>query len=315
MAVNSEAVNYLYLPPKTSLQNKYLVEQKLSAESNLSIVYLAQHLGNKERVVIKEFFPCDFVLRDLDGETVVCKYSSQQDKFEQKKEQFLQEAAIMNQLTNEYTARCYESFRANNTAYLVMKYYRGQDLTGYLTENKSLFEFLEEVFFRLLQVVGKFHQQGYIHRDLKPNNIIMYLDKPILIDFGAVVKYRQVEEKEKMLTPGYSPLEFYSPEADQGPYSDIYSLAAILYYFCTGQLPLEASERIIEDDLVPVKNLTNGPEKYLNDLIMTNLSLSPEARSQSIASFRANLKKELAKLKVRRMILSLTGSSCRQSTS
>ena len=266
--------DYIHLPQGTLLKNSYKIIKRISDRSNMSIVYLARN-QNKRKVVIKEFFPKNLVLRDLDGKNVVYKSSLLKDKFNREKKLFLNEIKIMKKFSkNKYIANCYEAFSDNNTVYLVMKYYKGSNLEYYLQNNNIEYDtFYQKIFFPLLDIVYHIHKKGYIHRDLKPSNIIIYKDKPLLIDFGSTVNYKNKKNYKILMTPGYSPIEFYSAKSKQGPYSDIYSLAAILYYYLTDEVPLEARERIIKDDLKTVKQLNNEVSLSLNNLIMRNLSL------------------------------------------
>lgn len=300
-----EEMNYIYLPEGTLLYNKYLVERELVTRSNLSIIYLAKNCKNDNQVVIKEFFPKDLVLRDLDRKTLVCKNNSHKKQFNLAKKSFLNKARIMKELQDDSIVKCYESFCENNTTYIVMKYYKGKNLQEYLNEHNGISnnDFFENIFFPLLNAVYNIHKKGYIHRDIKLDNIIICDDKPILIDFGSAIDYKDVNKKRVILTPGFSPIEFYSTKAKHGRYSDIYSLSAILYYFYTGVIPDEAVDRIIKDNLAPVSALNEEVSNYLNDLIMKNLALDFNRRDQSIYSFKVKLWIECLKNKVKKYFI------------
>ncbi|TDX58986.1 serine/threonine protein kinase [Orenia marismortui] len=299
MINNCQELDYIYLPKEVMLKDKYLIKESLADRSNMSIVYLANDVLDQKEVVVKEFFIRNLVLRDLDGKSIVCNNPLFKDKFRKAKEAFLDEGRLMKKLENEYIARCYDYFEENNTAYLVMKYYKGKNLKEYYADEEfSLDLFLKRIFFPLLNAVNSIHQLGFIHRDIKPSNIIISKDKPILIDFGSAINYKLNRKKKILLTPGFSPIEFYSTKAEQGRYSDVYSLTAILYYLLTGVIPIEASNRIIEDDLEEVKRLNNQILDSLNDFIIRNLKLNFERRDKSITSFRLKLKKEYYKSKL-----------------
>jgi serine/threonine protein kinase len=305
MADNEEQVDYLYLPRGTILKEKYLIKNKLCPKSNFSIIYLAVNSVTKERVVIKEFFPHQLVLRDLDKKTVISKTNWGQDRFEQEVDLFLKEGQVMNSLQGFSLGNCYDWFRENNTGYIVLEYYQGPTLEDCLEEKRfDWFNFLEQIFYPLLQAVETVHNQGYLHRDLKPANII-YDAKLILIDFGSVIKYQTEKNKKIVLTPGYSPLEFYAEQSKQSQASDIYSLAAILYYFLTKELPVAAKQRIIEDDLALVSELNSEVSEGLNDFIMRNLSLDLNDRDQTVNKFRLNLELECLKIKGKKLIKSV----------
>ncbi|SJZ97581.1 serine/threonine protein kinase [Selenihalanaerobacter shriftii] len=303
--VENEQIDYIYLPETTILNEKYAIVEKLTERSNLSIVYLAINIQTKQRVVVKEFFSANLVLRDLDGINIVCKNSLHKDKLENEKESFLNEAKVMQKLQNKNIAKCYDYFKENNTVYIVMKYYPGETLTDYLRKNDdiSINEFLEDVYFSLLNAIHSIHKEGYIHRDIKPDNIIINQNKPILIDFGSTINYKKEDHDKIILTPGFSPIEFYSTKTKQGIYSDIYSLSAILYYFCTKTIPDEVIDRIIEDNLISVNHLNNQISDYLNDFIMRNLSLDYNKRDKSLHFFKLKLWKEYLKFKFKKIIM------------
>ncbi|MFO7820371.1 MAG: serine/threonine-protein kinase [Halanaerobacter sp.] len=301
MVIESPKVDYVYLPQGTILNNKYLIKNKLAPKSNLSIVYLAINSKTKEQVVVKEFFPQELALRDLNGRSVVSKRPGG-DILKKEIERFLREAKIMKELRDYSVGRCYNYFKENNTAYIIFKYYQGPNLEEYITQKDLILEeFLKQIFYPLLKTVAFIHQQGYIHRDLKPSNII-YASKPILIDFGSAIRYKEESTKRRVLTPGYSPLEFYAQEAKQNPSSDIYSLAAILYYYLTSKIPVAANERVIDDSLIPVNELNSAVAQGLNDLIMRNLCSNIEYRDQTIEKFRLNLELECFKIKSKKII-------------
>lgn len=288
-------IDYIYLPQNTFLGNdEYRIINKLTDRSNFSIVYLAL---NKEgrRVAIKEFFPRNLVLRDLDGIRVVCKSSNLKQRLNNAKELFLSEALILKEFKNNHSiCYLYEYFQENNSIYIVMDYYEGKTLEDVLREkNEPIEVFFKKYYFPLIEAVKVIHKKKYIHRDLKPNNIIIHKDRPVLIDFGSAINYKEIAKKKILLTPGFSPIEFYSEKTEQGPYSDIYSLAAILYYYFTNEIPVEANERIIEDQMVPISEyISDNGLELLGDIISNNLSLDYRRRCQSINSFKYVLLKQ-----------------------
>ncbi|MEJ6949895.1 serine/threonine protein kinase [Natronospora cellulosivora (SeqCode)] len=293
MSELQETIDYVYLPENTYLNNdNYKVIKAHTSRSNFSIVYLAEN-NDGERVIIKEFFPKDLVLRDLDGKSLVCKQSNYKSKYIYSKERFLSEAIILKEFkSNRYICDCFDFFNENNTVYIVLRYYEGVTLEDALNKNKISFsKFLKEIYLPLIETVSKIHKKAYIHRDIKPENIIISNAKPIIIDFGSAINYKENQEKNILLTPGFSPIEFYSAKTNQGPFSDIYSLSAILYYYISDTRPLEANERIIEDNLIDINNMAS--ESYgIADLIMKNLSLVPEKRCQSVQEFKTLLFKK-----------------------
>ena len=123
---------------------------------------------------------------------------------------------------------------------------------------------------------------------------------PILIDFGSAILREGENKKDIFLTPGFSPLELYSEKSNQDRHSDIYSLSAILYYYLSGETPIEASKRIHEDNLISLKEMKSGVSKNLDRIIMKNLSLNIKKRSKYIKGFKLKLWREYALIKWKR---------------
>lgn len=291
-----EDKDYLYLEIGTKLSEKYEIVEILGERSNFSIVYIAKKIGSQERVVIKEFFPKNLVLRDMDKISVVCKSSNLQKRYKEGIESFMAEGQIMKKLKNCASAEYIDDFFVNGTSYIVMKYHEGEDLEEYIKKQKigSYKEFISEIITPLMNTVDELHDMGYLHRDIKPSNVIMEKgEKPILIDFGSSINFKTKEEKKIMVTPGFSPIEFYSEKTNQTKASDVYSISAMLYYYFVGHTPLEATNRIIEDDILRPSEINKAVPKHLEKLILKNLSMNMKERDDSIKKFKNNLKMAL----------------------
>ena len=288
-----EDKDYLYLSENIILKGKFKINKILTERSNFSIVYLGTNIENSKEVVIKEYFPKNIVLRDMDKKTVLCKSSLSMDRYKKGMEAFVYEGEIMKKLKNKASAVFVDSFSENGTHYVVMKYHRGEDLEEYIKKQKikSHDFFIKNVIFPLLDTIHFMHKTGYIHRDIKPSNIIMEKgEKPILIDFGSTLDIKKKEEKKIMVTPGFSPIEFYSEKTVQSKASDIYSLSAMLYYYFVGHIPVDATNRIIEDDILRPSEINKNIPQNLEKFIMKNLSMNMKKRDKDVKSFKKNLK-------------------------
>lgn len=298
-----EEPDYIYLPSGVVINSRYLIEKNLVERSNQSIVYLARDMQDKRKVVIKEFFPVDLVLRGLYGRKAVLKEIRMEEEFNKRKEIFFREADLISRFNCDRIVEVYDSFEAYDTIYIVFKYYRAPNLRQYLLSGQiQPVEFLHDIFFPLLDTADLLHSKNYLHGDIKPDNIIITEEGPVLLDFGSAINYKQNDREQIFVSPGFSPLEFYSPRARKGPSSDIYSFAALLYYYLTGKEPLPARKRIHEDFLRSPRQLNRQISPYMSNLIERNLSLQTRRRDGNISMFKTRLLIEYCRLRGKNII-------------
>lgn len=285
-----EEKDYLFLEMGTTLKDKYRLDKVLGDRSNFSIVYMGIDLKTEEKLAIKEFFPKNIVLRDMDKKTVICKNLCLENKLKTEIENFLKEGKLLITLKHKGIVNCIDYFKENETAYIVMRYYEGADLEKNIENNdfENHFEFLEKVIIPLIDSLSFIQKKGYLHRDIKPSNIIIENNQPILLDFGSAVNYKENINKNILVTPSFSPIEFYAEKSYQNVSSDIYSISAMIYYFICGNAPPEATCRIIEDNIETLEQY-NLPF-LLEKLIMKNLSLNLKNRDKSLKILKYTIK-------------------------
>ncbi|CAH1189921.1 Serine/threonine-protein kinase PknD [Paenibacillus plantiphilus] len=281
----------------TRLLQSYRIKSIVS-QSELSIVYTARHGDSGEMRIVKEFFPRALTQRGADRRTVDKPKSSRVRQYEILRELFRQEALLLKEIEHPYIVRYKEHFEENNTLYLVMEYCQGTTLdrlvregSGQETEGKLPSDlnsrFMRQTFNPIMSALAYLHNEGIIHRDIKPGNIVIDRDgKPKLIDFGSAVRYAECRQFPIMTTSGYSPLELYSEKSQQGPSSDIYSLAATMYFVLTGRPPTDVTERLFEDKLPPLRAHNRNANPALAWIIHWGLALEVKRRCQSLRWFR-----------------------------
>jgi serine/threonine protein kinase len=283
-----------YALPVGTMVQEYKIIQTLET-GNFGIVYTAQNKYFSEVVALKEFLPT-FLARRSEGEHRVRPLSSNTEKaYEWSRHKFLQEAKTLRELGHPVQhpniVRVIQFIEANDTAYMVMDLEEGLSLKMILEERGPLAE--KEIISiqnALLDGLERVHEANIWHRDIKPSNILIRPDgSPVLIDFGAARKDITGTDRSTMAvySPAFAAPEQIHPIADQGPWTDIYSLGATLYRAVTGELPTNASKRMQKEELLPAAKAVEG--KYSASFLKAidaALEFDPKSRPQSISEWK-----------------------------
>ena len=274
-----------------TLQNgKYTIERVIGC-GGFGITYFVRHNDLGNYFAIKEFFISAYCMRNSSRKTVMLQGidSAVYDKYRQK---FIEEAQILARLDHPNIVKVIDIFPENNTAYIVMPFVEGQTLQQIIdTKGKLEYETAVNYIAQLSEAVDYIHQRDILHRDIKPDNIIITPDnKAVLIDFGSAREFihNKTQQHTTIFTQGYAPLEQYSSHSKKGSFSDIYSLGATFYFALTGQKPIDATLRTMEIMPEP-KTLHPSIPNEANRTIMKAMRLKPEERQQSIKEFMADL--------------------------
>lgn len=270
-------------------------------QSQMNLSYLAQTSakgsGDSSYVILKEYFPCSLVKRNSAGEVEVLA-ANKRVQFETGKQHFLREACFLMAIDHSSIVDVDTVFSANGSVYMVMPYEEGESLFQKLNRvGKMNQEDLLELLFPITEGLELIHDQGCLHRDLKPSNIfIRESGLPMLLDFGsAIFKEQRNENCTPMISQGYTPIEQYSTNtSDQGFWTDIYALAAVLYKSIIGVPPVDAVERgqrilkDLEDPYQPLMTSASGDYslRFLS-AIDHGLCFRAEDRPQNIAEWCA----------------------------
>lgn len=233
------------------------------------ITYLAFDQNLHRKVAIKEYLPLDFARRES-NDTVHPMTDRHADLYAWGLERFLLEARTLAKFNSNHIIRVLSVFEHNNTAYMVMEYEEGSDLSVIYQEKKSFSEGeLKNIFIPILQGLALVHAEGFIHRDIKPANIFVRRDgSSVLLDFGSARQTLGTRTRAltSLVTAGYAPFEQYNEsEEEQGPWTDIYGLGSTLYYCITGKKPADALKRgagLIKqgfDVYQPLSNMSAAP--------------------------------------------------------
>ena len=280
------------LPIGTMIQ-EYRIVAVLGAGS-FGIVYKGENVYLDEVVAIKEFLPSDLACR-TEGTRVVPLSSATEEPYGWALRQFLKEAQILWDLArparHPNIIRVSRFHEDNGTAYMVMDFEEGLSLAQILEERGTLPEAeLRAILDPLLDGLERVHAASVWHRDIKPGNILIRSDgSPVLIDFGAARQDRgdRARSVMAMFSPAYAAPEQVMSMGEQGPWTDIYSLAATLYRAVTGRTPTGVAERALGVSHVPAIEAASG--NYSASLLLAidqALALQPGERPQSVAAWR-----------------------------
>ena len=268
-----------------------------SAHGGFGITYLGWNVTLDIPVAIKEYLPADLATREQDL-SVVPQSSRVASDFQWGLERFLDEARTLARFQHPNIVRVHHFFEAHSTAYIVMDYVEGEDLSTYLTRKGTLREDeLKAILYPLLDGLEVVHRADFLHRDIKPGNIVLRdLDgASVLLDFGAARQAIGAKSRSitSIVTPGYAPIEQYSSRGDQGPWTDLYALGGVCYRALTGQVPDDAMDRIRNDPLIPVSQRCAGraSDAFLS-AIDKALSVDEGDRPQSVGDWREVLESE-----------------------
>jgi hypothetical protein len=234
--------------PLGSMLMEYRLVSVLGA-GGFGITYLAHDTNLQKDVAIKEYLPSAFATRGPAG-VVPTSLEAERD-YKWGLERFIQEARTLAKFSHPHIVRVNRFFEANGTGYMVMDYEAGVPLKAWLQKHSPASEALiKALMMPLLDGLEKVHAAGFLHRDIKPDNIFVRQDGgPVLIDFGAA-RHAMSGASQNMTTivsPGYAPFEQYTTTSEQGPWTDVYSLCGVLYFAVTGNNPPDAITRMKAD--------------------------------------------------------------------
>lgn len=235
----------------TVLNDRYVIGGVIG-NGGFGIIYLAYDTECERKVALKEYFPLGLAVRIPDRVTIDSISFRQEEDFQKGRERFFNESQLLLKLGGSIDiVKVYDVFTENGTAYYAMEYVEGLTIAQYtkaygkITSGQALFA-AEEISSAFTFI----HEQNIIHRDLSPDNIMITEDGNVrIVDFGNARPFSFDEENSLTvaLKPGYAPLEQYQHYGSQGPWTDIYSLGAVLYYALTLDNPQDPMTRI-EDD-------------------------------------------------------------------
>lgn len=280
----------------------YRIERVLG-QGGFGITYLATDTNLDHLVALKEYLPSNLVRRTPE-KTISPITAKSRAEYQQGLDSFLREARTLVKFRHPNIVRVMSVFEANNSAYLVMEYERGVEFRDFVKDRVKQQQQIGELelidlFLSIIDGLDQVHQTGYLHRDIKPVNLIIRDDgSPVLLDFGAS---RRVGDGENtsFVSAGYTALEQYRAGAglEVGPWTDIYALGGTLYYAITGESPVSPVSRLAahvrgaQDPLRPA--VEAGANRYSNGFLQAvdwALAFQTSERPATLAEWRESLR-------------------------
>ena len=278
--------------PRGRKVGRYEIDSVLG-QGSFGITYSAHDSQLGRNVALKEYLPASLAVR-TDGTTVRPRSTQTAADFTWGRDRFVSEGRTIASLHEAPgIVRVFDFLEANGTAYIVMELVRGQTLDARIRSGGPLDRAaVERILGPLLEGLKQVHAAGFLHRDIKPGNILLDArGNPTLIDFGAsrAAMADRTTAMTAIFTPGYAAVEQYT-SGRQGPWTDIYGVSATLYHAITGKAPPNSIDRMIEDSCLPLARLAppGFPRPLLSGLD-SGLAVRVADRPQSIDDWRALL--------------------------
>lgn len=279
------------LPAGTRLQGgKYRIDGVLG-QGGFGITYRAHSAALDIPVALKEFHPQG---ASRAGTSLRPPGTLSHQEYSEARRRFADEARVVARLTyakpNPHIVRVYDVFTENDTEYYAMEFLEGRPLSAVVERQGSfpeadVLEFARQIAGALEDV----HAAGMLHRDVKPDNVILTARGAVLIDFGSARAIAAAGRQSVVITPGYAPLEQYASEARRGPFTDVYAFAATLYFALTGREPVPATDRASGVPQPTARDANPRVSRAVSDVVDRAMRMRVDERPQTAAAFLADL--------------------------
>lgn len=285
------------LPVFSTLHNNYIIGRVIG-QGGFGITYAAKHISANKECCIKEFYPKEFAHRAADGYNVEPNDSSRSaEVYRKAKEGFVEEARSLVDIHGTKDIVCiYNFFNENNTSYIVMERLDGSSLAQRIRERKlPSLELSFMILLRCINALEKVHAKNILHRDISPGNIFLSRDEREvhIIDFGAARSFINSTGMTVLFTPDYAPPEAHT-KVNQGPWRDVYSLAATVMHLISGRKPYPPQYKlqyIQQGGRIPtLSELNSAVSQSVSEVFERAISLDFKKRYQSMREFKEALR-------------------------
>ncbi|HEX2953668.1 MAG TPA: serine/threonine-protein kinase [Bacillota bacterium] len=283
-----------FISPGTILNGHYLIGRVLGY-GGFGITYLAFDLNLQYKLAIKEYLPQSIATRAQDGLMVSVYSGEARAQYDYGLGKFLDEARMLAKFNNHpCIVSVHDFFKENETAYLVMDFIEGITLKDLLEQKggKIPFRTTLEIMMPVMDALREVHHTGMLHRDVSPDNIYITKERQIkLLDFGAarLAMGEQSQSLSIILKPGYAPEEQYRSRGKQGPWTDVYAVAATIYRAITGKTPPDSLDRMEEDHLIRPSALGADIPEPQEEALLKAIAVRAADRFNTMAEFQEQL--------------------------
>lgn len=284
------------LPEGVLIYNRYEIISVIGI-GGFGITYKGYDIFNESVCAVKELFVNNYVTRAIDGINIMVN-TGKEETFQHAIERFMDEAETLKKLNGTpNVVKITDYFKENNTAYFVMDYIDGLTLKGEMQVRGGKFEYEDALY--IIKTIGRnlsyIHREHHIfHRDISPENIMLDTNKePMLIDFGNAKSFMRnsAGDLSVILKIGFAPLEQYTGK-NQGPWTDVYSLACVFYYIVSGSKVPPSTERLTGESYPPLYHICPSCSRTVSDAIDKALKLDYKVRMQSVKELSDVLEQE-----------------------
>ena len=270
---------------------------KTIGEGGFGIVYLAWDHSLDRKVALKEYMPSSIAFRS--GQTQIRPRSERhQETFEAGLKSFINESKLLAQFDHPSLLKVYRFWEANGTAYMVMPFLEGATVRDTVRALPAPPDeaWILGLLAPLCDALSMLHAAQIYHRDIAPDNVLLMADtgRPLLLDFGAARRVigDMTQALTAILKPGYAPIEQYAdmPGLKQGPWTDVYALAAVVHWMILGKTPSPSVGRLFDDAYVPLAQSAAG--RYSDSFLQAidrALAVMPDKRTQTIEAMRQDM--------------------------
>ncbi len=293
---NTHANSHTHTLPNGTVLEGYVITG-LIGQGGFGVVYVARDTQSERTVAIKEYLPSAIAGRVATGH-IAPRNGDMATAYATGLKGFLREANLLSELAHPALVAVHRAWEQNGTAYMAMAYYPGKTLRDVrLARPAAMTEaHVKALMMPVFEAVAELHAHRVIHRDISPDNILVMANgATVLLDLGAA---RQVlggmtQALTTILKPGFAPIEQYVEDGsmEQGRWTDVYGLGAVMYFLATGKPPTAATTRIVRDNLPAMADVAKNVEysPRFAQAVTRSLAVRAIDRYKSITEFREGL--------------------------